>query len=400
MKPKFIAGLLLSFIFARSNAQYVFLIPTHYHGIFSDQLSSARAQGMGYTTITLEGVSTAIYNPATISPGNTCLDLSLNYAKGNPQMPKSFYPFVGVSFKPMPRLAVGASMFAWIDPDSYWDASIQGQSIPTEKKTQHLYSVTAAYEVIRNLHVGISGNFLRDEAVKGTTTNKEFMLNAGVIYDRPVQLLKIKNISNQQIRFAASLVNATMNGATKETYQNLLNYRDLPIIARGGLAYNFSLPLSASFTRGKKFFQQSPELLDLAVRLQYQDWLHQKDQSYDDDKFSTAFGIGAEAWFMKLLALRLGYYSETRPDKAPNPNDLIATRPQKSGLTWGLGVNLPVQRLTNGELPLDIEVNLVTQRMMNEMNDKDLPPSSDFRDKRFQFCIGIDVKWKRKQKAN
>jgi hypothetical protein len=384
-----LAILLLANIYAR--AQYVFLVPSYFHGIFSDQLSSARAQGMGYTTITLDGISTAIYNPATISPGKTKLDLGLNYAKGNPTMPKSYYPFAGISFKPLPKLSLGATMFAWIDPDSYWTASIANVDIDTKKKSQHMYSLMAAYEFTKGLHVGVSGNFIKDEAVEGTTTAKEFLVSAGAIYDLPVSFIKSPKIINQNLRFAASLVNVLMNGRAEEKYKDLLNYRDVPIILRGGLAYDFSIPVSVAFAKNKKFFKGSPEILDITLRMQYQDWLKSKEHIFFDHKSSNAFGIGTEAWFMHALAFRLGYYYETRPGDV-DPGQRLVTEDKKRGFTWGLGANLPLQRLTAGKMPFDIEVNIVSQRMMNEVIDE--RALGDIKDRRFQFCMGLNIKWK------
>lgn len=395
MKLKLLTCLFLILVCGHLTAQRVYLLPSHFHGIYSDQLSSARAQGMGYTTITQDGITTSLYNPATISPGNTIVNLGLNYAKGSPQFPKSYYPFAGLSYRVLPKLTLGASMFAWIDPDSYWNAVIANQVIETDKKTQHLYSIMAAYQIINGLHFGVSGNFLRASAVRGTTTAKDFILNTGLIYDRDANLLKQPRVTNQRIRLAASLANTLMKPISNETYKNLLNYRDLPIILRGGAAYSFSIPVSASFAKRSRFFREEPEILDLALRVQYQNWLKHKEHIFNDNKFSTAFGIGAEAWFMKLLAFRLGYYHETRPEGS-NRNEIVVTDPKKRGITWGLGANLPVQRLSGGKIPVDIELNLVTQRMMNEMKDE-YTAGSDLRDKRFQFCLQLDVKWNGKK---
>lgn len=376
-------------------SQYIFSIPSHYHGLFSHQLSSARAQGMGYTTITTDGIGTSIYNPATISPGNAMLDVSFNYAAGHPYYPKSYYPFLGVSYRVLPRLVVGASTFAWIDPDSYWTATIAGQDFDTDKKTQRMHSLTAAYEVIDGLHVGLSGNLIREQAVKGSTTIKEFIMNMGAIYDRDVELIQHTRLINQKVRFAFSLTNMLMNAKTEQRYQDDLNYRDMPIILRLGTGYGFSLPVKASFARNKKFFAESPEILDLFFRVQYQNFLKHKDHIYRDHEYSSAFGIGAEAWFMKLLALRLGYYTEKRADSDDDPG-ILATTDNKSGFTWGFGGNIPLQRLTGGKVPFDIEANFVTSKMMNELHDDRYNLPGGFRDKRFQFCAGLNIRWNKK----
>lgn len=377
------------------SAQNIYRLPSHFHGIFNGHLTSARAQGMGYTTVTTDGIGTSFYNPATISPGNAQVELSANYAAGHPYYPKSRYPFIGLSFRPIPKLALGVTKFSWIDPKSYWTTDIALQSFDTEKKKLHAYSVVAGYELMEGLHLGASGNLIHQMAIDDTITAKEFILNLGVIYDRKVDFIKHEKFSNQQIRFALSLSNALMNAKAEQRHRELLNYRDMPIIARVGAAYSFSIPASISFTQGKKYFAESPEILDLSLRLQYQDFLKHKDHIYTDHEYNSAFGIGAEAWFMKLLALRIGYYTEDRGIDV-DPGERAMTSDRKQGFTWGFGANIPLQRLTAGKIPLDVEANFVTSRMMNELEDRyeSLVPSV-FGDKRLLFCAGLNIRWNR-----
>src|SRR5690606_31206350 len=106
--------------------------------------------------------------------------------------------------------------------------------------------------------------------IDDTTTLKEFILNLGAIYDRDVNFIKNDRFSNQKIRGSLSLTNALMNAKVEQRHREFVNYRDMPIIARVGAAYSFSIPASMSFTQGKKFFAESPEILDFTFRLQYQ----------------------------------------------------------------------------------------------------------------------------------
>jgi hypothetical protein len=100
---------------------------------------------------------------------------------------------------------------------------------------------------------------------------------------------------------------------------------------------------------------------------------------------------------MKLIAFRIGYYTEDREDKSSDPGDIVVTTNNKSGFTWGFGANIPVQRLTKGKIPVDVEANFVTSKMMNELNEKYYLPS-EFKDKRFQFCAGLNIRWNGKKK--
>lgn len=377
------------------SAQNIYRIPSHFHGLFNGHLTSARAQGMGYTTLTVDGIGTSFYNPASISPGDAEVELSVNYSAGHPYHPKSRYPFVGLSFRPIPKLALGVSRFSWIDAKSYWNTRIAGQTFPTERDLQHAYSLVAGYEVMENLHVGASGNLVQEQAIDDTTTLKEFILNLGAIYDRDVNFIKNDRFSNQKIRGSLSLTNALMNAKVEQRHREFVNYRDMPIIARVGAAYSFSIPASMSFTQGKKFFAESPEILDFTFRLQYQNFLKHKDFIYTDHEYNTAVGIGAEAWFMKLLAFRIGYYNESRGTDV-DEGERAMTSSSKRGFTWGFGANIPVQRLTGGKIPIDVEANFVTSKMMHELEDRyeTLVPKV-FGDNRFLFCGGLNIRWNR-----
>jgi hypothetical protein len=375
-------------------AQIDYYIPTHYQGIFYGQPSSARATGMGLTTITLEGIENVFYNPATIGLSKEKINVHLNYALGSPVYKGSQYPFLGVSYRINDKLIVGLSNLNWWDEkNSPWTTVIGGFDESVNKRSQSVYTVSGSYEVIPNLNVGISGNYLVDRAVDNNITNSEFILSIGAIYNKEVDFIKSDKFSNQTIRFAGSLVNALMKNRIEQTYQDNLNYRDLPIHLTFGAAYKATLAIQPNFTEGKGFFKGAPKTLNLAVHLQYRDVLAgpKDDIVNNNHKYNSAFGIGTEAWFMDLIALRLGYYREKRPIGNDKSSGIWATD-QKKGLTWGFGVNLPLNRLTNGKLPFNSEINFVTSKILDKYADNYTPPAY-FTDRTFLFSVGINLKF-------
>lgn len=375
-------------------AQIDYYNPTHYHGIFYGQPSSARATGMGLTTITLEGIENAFYNPATIGLSKEKINVHLNYALGSPVYKGSQYPFLGISYRINDKLIVGLSNLNWWDEkNSPWTTQIGGFNESVNKRSQSVYTVSGSYEVIPNLNVGLSGNYLVDRSVDNNVTNSEFILSIGAIYDKDVDIIKSDKFSNQKIRFAGSLVNALMKNRIEQTYQDNLNYRDLPIHLSFGAAYKTTLAIQPNFTEGKGFFKGAPKTLNLALHLQYRDVLAgPKDDIVNiNHKYNSAFGIGSEAWFMDLIALRLGYYREKRPVGNDKSSGIWATG-HKKGLTLGFGVNLPLNRLTNGSLPFNSEVNFVTSKILDTYADNYTPPAY-FTDRTFLFSIGINLKF-------
>ncbi len=388
----------LASICSSVNAQIDYYNPTHYHGIFYGQPSSARATGMGLTTITLDGIENAFYNPATIGLTSEKINVHLNYALGSPVYKGSKYPFLGVSYRVNDKLVIGLSNLNWWDEkDSPWSTQIGAFNESVDSRSQSVYTLTGTYEVIPNLNIGISTNYLVDRSVNNNVTNSEFILSIGAIYDIEVNFIKAENVSNQKIRFAGSLVNALMKNRIEQTYEEHLNFRDLPIHATLGVAYQLTLPFNSSFTEGKRFFKGAENTVDLALHLQFRDVLAgPKDDIVNiNHEYNSAFGIGAEAWFMDLIALRLGYYREKRPVGDDKREGIWATG-HKKGLTWGFGVNLPLNKLTNGSIPFNSEVNFVTSKILDNYSENYTPPSY-FTDRTFLFSMGINLKFVNKK---
>ncbi|MEZ4796104.1 MAG: hypothetical protein R2785_02935 [Flavobacteriaceae bacterium] len=379
-------------------AQLTHYLPTHYRGLFNMQLSSARATGMGLTTITLPGIENAFYNPATIGLTKEKLNVHLNYASGSEVYRKGRFPFIGVSYKINDKLTLGASTFSWLDDkDSPWTTIIGGyEELPDGRRSQSWYNLVAAYEVIPNLQIGVSGNYIVDRSVgKGTITNSELILSVGAVYDKEVDWIKSENIQQQNIRFAASLVNALMKNRIEQTYEDFLNYRDLPIHLTFGTAYQVRLPFSPTFVEGKSFFADMPRQIDLALHLQYRDVLKGPEDDFfnTNHEFNSAFGIGAEALFLDFAAFRMGYYNEKRPSESKEDGSGYWVTDNKRGFTWGFGVKLPLNEITNNAFPFNTEIDFVTSKVLNEYNNNGptIEPYFDGRD--FLFAIGINLKF-------
>ena len=381
--------LLLLLIVSEAVKGQEYIHPTHYQGIFSDQPPSARAQGMGMSMITLNGVANSIYNPATISPDTLRFDFQFNYSKGHPFRPVSHYPFVGLSYKVLPKLTVAGTLFSWRNAEPVWTTQIGAKDFdPNGLVTQSIYSLTAAYQVLNDLHIAVAGNFLKENGIKGETTNRDFILSVGTIYDREMNILKNEDILNQKVRVAGSFINLLGNAVTEQKHEDRLNYRNLPVYLRLGTAYSFAIPIEASFTDGKKYFEGSPRQLDISVHLHFQDHLKTAEAIHDSHEMGTAIGFGSEIQFLKTLYFRLGYYTEKR---AEGDGRTLGTAPRKSGITWGYGALIPLRKLTDGKVPFDAEINLVTGNLMDELNPNVSQPSV-FDDDQFLFGVGINLK--------
>ena len=358
----------------------------YYHGIFSGQPTSARATGMGLTTITLGGIENVVYNPASIGLEQQPVNVYLNYATGDQVNMGSKYGFFGVSYRVNEKLVLGLSRQRWGVRDSPWTVIIGSFEENVDKSSQLLYTLSGAFEVIPNLQLGISGNYIIEKAVPGAVTNSEFIASLGAIYDMDVDWIKVDNLENQKIRFAGSFVNLFMKNDIVVTYEQYKHYRSLPSVLSLGSAYSGTLPFNPEFLSKSSFFNNAPNEVDLRLHLQYGN--HMKD------KYNTSFGVGAEALFMKMIAFRLGYYFEKRPEQFED-NDSFWATVNKKGFTFGYGVKLPVNELTDDKIPFDVDVDMVTFRVLNELNTKNYTQPPAFTKHNFLFALGVKLRWVR-----
>lgn len=370
-----------------------YYLPTHYRGIFYGQPTSARAAAMGLTTITLGGIENVGYNPASIGLEQNIANVYFNYATGDQINVGSKYGFFGASYKLSEKLALGFGWQRWVEKDSPWSTIIGSFNENVDKSSQLMYTLAGAYEVIPNLQIGLSGNFLVDKSVDDYVTNKTFIVTLGAIYDMDVNWIKANNLENQRIRFAGSFLNLTMKNRIEQTYEDYLNYRDLPIHLNLGTSYHASLPFNPDFLQSGQFFSAAPKTVDLSLHLQFREVLKgpEKTVKNTNHENNTSFGIGTEALFMKMIALRLGYYFEKRPKMQKYDGGFWATT-DKKGLTFGYGVKLPVNKLTDNKIPLDADLDFVTFRVLNELNTKNYTHHSVFRDNNFLFAFGLKLR--------
>ncbi|SHN33934.1 hypothetical protein SAMN04488057_12218 [Cyclobacterium lianum] len=389
--------LVLSFIsftilshFTLGQGRLSYYTPTHYHGIFSQEITSARASGMGHTYLTLDGIDNALYNPASIGLTKAKISTHLNYARGGQVRTNSHFPFLGITYRINDKLNLGFSAFRWIDNNTIWTTDIGGSNIPVEKREQTMLSATGAYELIDDLYLGASAVYLYEEGVPGHITSKDFIVNIGALYEKEVDWIKEDKLKDQKFRAAASLINAGMDNQTEQTYEDLLNYRSMIIFLSAGASYHFSIPLANNLVEGKAFFDQTSRQVDLGIHLQYRDEIPGKDP-YNEQGYNSALGAGAEAWFFNTIAIRMGYYFEKRPKDIRSEGGAWVSTDRK-GFTWGYGARLPLHQWTEGQVPFNAEVNLVTGSIINELR-KDFSHRSPIGENNFLFAMGVNLQW-------
>ena len=392
MKKLFLLFLGICFSFS-SFSQTSYYYPPGYFGLLNNQSTSARAQGMGFTTLTKSGIENSFYNPASIGSSTAPIQAYANYANGHSYRPKSRYYFAGGAFKVKDKFTVGLSYFSYQNPDPLWTTIIGWQTFDTDYFSQRAISVLAAYEIMEGLHAGLSANMMQENGVNGEKTNSDFVPSLGLQYEKSIQLLKSEKIQKQQVFGAMSLYNFLFKGETTQSYQDAVDESYLPIILRLGAGYAFEIPLKSNLTQGKAYFENTAQAVDLRLDLQFQDYLPGGPDHITDHELNTAFGVGAEAWFFERLAFRMGYFTEKGPSGTQEDGDLWVTG-NRAGFTWGYGTLIPTNQLTKGKMPFDLEVNLVTGKKVSSLNEKIYTHPNVFTENSFQFAFGLNLLWR------
>lgn len=374
-------------------SQTVYYYPPGYFGLLNNQLTSARSQAMGFTTLTKGGIENSFYNPAAIGNTGAPVQVYANYANGHSYRPDSHYYFVGGAYKINPKLAIGLSYFTYRNPDPIW-TTIIGETYDTDLFVQGAFSAVASYQVLDELQVGLGLNFMTENAIDGEKTNSDFIPTLGVQYEKALPIFSSEKIQNQKIKGAFSLFNFIFNNETTQTYEDNIKFGYLPIILRLGAGYSFTTPLKSGWAADKAYFSGTAQAVDLSLDLQYQDYLSGSDSFGTDHESNTAFGVGAEAWFFERVAFRLGYFTEKGPSGRQEDGELWVTG-NRSGFTWGYGTLIPTYQLTEGKMPFDIEVDFITGKQLSSLNEEIYTHPNVFTENTFQFSFGLNLLWRK-----
>ena len=292
--------------------------------MFFGHQPSARAEalGQGYSSIGGDIYST-FYNPAGLGELKG-LEFNGNYAKPVIWVETANYSFVGLGYNINKYIQCGISRcyFDWGDEIIFTD--IQGNVIGSFHPYSSNYTLTASTNPIKNLYFGINANFLQYKYINDDPF-QSWAFDFGVL--QAIPLFKDRENLNA-LQAGASIKNFT-GSKMKFEYNEHSQSEELPVIARIGLNYTFGLKPNANY--------KDLRIVQAMALIEYQDLLNYK--------YLSAYRVGCEATVFEILALRIGYYYEIY-----NPNSA-------KDFTYGVGINIPLEKLTNNGLPLTIKID-------------------------------------------
>lgn len=317
-----VAILVLLAISIQCDAQYQVGFLNNY---FFGRPLSARAEALGQSFVSVDGDASSMhFNPAGL--GNMKgIELSSSYSTPFYILTQAHSLSVNLAAKIHPKIAIGIRLdqISLGIPGSISDSSGNVSQTSNQNYMNHKFS--AAYSITETFHVGASINYF--SYLPGFIDGSAAFLDLGIV--KKIKLRHFKH--NQSINIGTSITNTTASNV-KFNYNGTDLEETLPIISTYGLTYY----LNPEKSLGKlKLFQGM-------VTTEYQHLLN--------SDFHRKMSIGGEFTLLEILILRAGYFKEKIYDYGRSSN-----KSHVESLTYGIGLQLPLQQLT--KIPMHVSID-------------------------------------------
>jgi hypothetical protein len=280
--------------------------------------TGARGEALGGGGVALTGdILSSFYNPAGIY-GGTGISLAMSFGDAGELPGYSDYGLLGAGIPVKDWGVVGLTLYGF---DYEYTLDEPGGEVEDFHGNASVYTLTFAGEPTEDLYVGANLNVL-SQSVSGQSETA-FWPDIGLI---KVLRLPDKAGLRHRIILGSSLANLSRSSI------------DIP----GGseeLPSTFRIGGSYSLSYARMSWMNMARLFNLMVHAEYRDLLN---LSYGDGP-----RLGGELTILEMLSARAGYYYE---DTGDYEEQIGLSQIERS--TFGLGLALPVYRITGGSLPL------------------------------------------------
>jgi hypothetical protein len=288
--------------------------------------ANARAEALGMAYSSIDGdIATIGYNPAGTSTLKGA-EIMSSIASPLYTLENAEHSYIAAGYNINQYLTIGISRnhFNYGQEITISDAGGQPTGEFTPKTS--LYTLNVSSQPIENLMVGINANYLIFDPVDNPA--KSLYFDLGVI--KKFELWQ-NLASTHSINLGASISNLNY-AETEIEYNGIKSEEDLPVIARFGLNYQLQLD--------KNWFSDTLNTFNFLIQADY--------QSLMNSDYHNGIYSGLELTFLEVLSARIGYYQESQFDfDIPSAN-----KDEISALTYGFGLQLPLDKLT--KIPLRI----------------------------------------------
>jgi len=322
-----------SIMFGSLSAQYISGFQQEY---FFGNLPSAKVEAMGMADAAVGGtVASSFFNSAGLG-GIEKQEVYLSTSAPFYILKNSNYWYAAYARRIIPRIVAAFSVNSFTIGETTFDVNIGDKKYPITKGLTSNYALSVAGTPLKGLYIGFNFNLFRWKLFDDVSAAATFHIDGGLLYKLEIRdLEKLRH----HAQFGVSVNNFTGSKINWKAPDGAQATNNLPIIGRFAAAYFFGTDINLPVA-GK-----GP--LDFTFTLEYQN-------TFNSDFYST-FSVGLESVLWKVLAFRMGYFTQTLDDFGHEVNfDHIRD------FTYGFGAIVPLNELTNDKVPLSIHIDYVS----------------------------------------
>ncbi|MFK7970471.1 MAG: hypothetical protein AB8F95_08895 [Bacteroidia bacterium] len=303
---------------------------------FFGNLPYAKTEAMGGADVAIGGSLNSIFlNPAGLG---LIGDQEISFSTSAPfyALIRSDYYFAGYARKVNDKLTLGLSLNQIAIGPTTFTANINGRFYPTDFPKSTNLTLTGAYALTDNLHIGLNVNRLEFKYFDDAPNSAAFHFDLGVLYKIPLK-------ENSRLQLGLSAANVAGASVKITAPDGMVGTpSDFPFVGRAAVAYILNSQIGVPGAGSGDF--------DFTATLGYQNVLN--------SDYRTTVRFGTEAVFYKALAIRMGYFTQ----KVFNLNNALANRSRINDITYGFGIIVPLKKLTDGSLPFNAHIDITSQK--------------------------------------
>lgn len=324
---------------------------------FYGNLPSAKAEAMGMADAAIGGsVASMFFNSASLG-GIENQEVFLSTSAPYYVLRNSNYTYAGYARRINSKLVAAFSLHNFDVNKTTFNVDIGSIDYPVTKGLTSNYALSIAGTPIEGLYFGLNLNFFRWKLFNNVNASGTFHIDGGAQYKLvlPEQEnikhhaqfgMSINNFTKSKITIKAPDSNNTIseldNISTKAALTAIQNNNqsttELPMIGRYAAAYFIERDLVIP--------KAGTGSLDFTFTVEYQN-------TFNSDFYNT-FSLGMESVLWKVLAFRLGYFTQSLDDGGQSVN-----YSRLNDITYGFGTIIPLNHLTNDKYPFRIHLDYV-----------------------------------------
>jgi hypothetical protein len=300
---------------------------------FSGNLPSAKVEAMGMGDAAIGGsVASLFFNPAGLG-GIEKQEILLSTSAPFYLEKNANYYTAAFARRIIPRIVAAFSANTFSLGNSGW---LFDSDYPVTKGVSSNYALSVAGTPLKGLYIGVNFNLYRLKYFDELKAGINLYFDGGILYKLALpELGKFEHYT----QFGVSVSNFTNSKITFDLPDGGTRTNEFPVLGRFAVAYFMGTDVHVPFA--------GTGPLDFTLTIEYQN-------TFNNDYLNT-FIVGFETVFWDVLAMRLGYFTQSLNDYGVATN-----RDHLTDFTYGFGAIVPINKLTDDKVPLSLHFDFVS----------------------------------------